>query len=79
MITTTMNHAWQGMQIHQRNFLDASRGISRALGSESSAGSGDSLLTHTVGLMTSRHGMEANLKVARASDAMLGTLIDILA
>lgn len=45
----------------------------------SSGGSRVSLPEEMVGMMVSQRGVEANISVIRASDEMLGTLIDILA
>jgi hypothetical protein len=79
MMTTAMNQALQGVQSNQRLFLESVRGISRAMGPLDSPGSGEGLLSSTVGILTSRRGMEANLSVLKVEDEMLGTLIDTLA
>lgn len=80
MINSAMGSAIQGMQSNQRSFLSAAQRISRF---GTSGGlhevEGFSMEKDMVQILTSKRGYEANLKVVKVADEMLGTLIDTLA
>ena len=79
MITNVLSSALQGLQAHQKNFLNSANRISR-WGTQPDGGhsEGISLEREMVGMMESRRGYEANLRVVKTADEMLGSLLDIL-
>ena len=74
---SSINNALGGMQAAQQSFLQSAQRISR-LGTDQGSTSADPH-GEMVDLMTSRRGYEANMQVVRASDEMLGTLLDTFA
>jgi hypothetical protein len=73
-----LNIALSGLQQYQRRAETAAGDVVRSTLAEAGS-SAEDLLDAEVRLMTARRGFEACLAVARASDEMLGTVIDTLA
>ncbi len=80
MSIAALNQALIGMSLNLRRFEGHADRISRWGTTGSRVGEAPiQLHEEVVGMMTARHGYEANLAVARTADEMLGTLIDVLA
>ena len=80
MSIAALNHALIGMSLNLRRFEGHADRISRWGTTGPRDGEAPiQLHEEIVGMMTARHGYEANLAVVRAADEMLGSLIDILA
>lgn len=73
-----LNIALGGLQQYQRRAETAAGDVVRSTLADGGP-SADDLLDAEARLMTARRGFEACLAVARASDEMLGTVIDTLA
>ena len=80
MINSVMASALNGLQFHQKSFLESADRISRWGTPQSQGATEDiSLEKEMVGLLQSQRGMEANILVIKTEDEMLGSLLDILA
>ncbi len=80
MSIAALNYALLGMNLNLRRFETHADRISR-WGTTGPRADEAPIQLHEelVGVMTARHGYEANLAVGRTADEMLGTLIDVLA
>lgn len=76
MLVSGLTAALQGIQRNQACFASAADRIAQATGTQAAD---EDLPRALVDLKAARHGMEASLAVFRASDEMVGTLIDTLA
>jgi flagellar hook-associated protein FlgK len=77
---SALQSALQGMSNNQSKMLGHAQNISRMGATESKPGmSPNSLPEEMTGMLVAQRGFEANIAVFRASDEMLGSLIDVLA
>ena len=77
MVTSALSSALAGLQYNQRSLARHADRIASYGGDPPPADV--SLEKEMVGVLEARRGYEANLAVVRASDDMIGSLLDVLA